>query len=292
MFEKFKANILFHSMLKRPNIEKAYKMVGPEDSWYDTITTVHRSLAEIQKLPHKTVEITSHDGLKLRGIYYPGTSNTTVIWAHGYTSHAQRESAFPGLFYHSLGFNVLIPYLRAHALSEGKYISLGALESRDMIAWTEKVDSITPGGNIVLHGLSMGGGTVLLTAHQTMPGVRCIISDAPSTSIAGSLRRTADHIFKNDGEKVAACVLQRYSKEFGVMAEDFDALDAVKNSRYPIFLTAGSNEHMENTLEALKQANPQDTEILILPGCSHGNGMYKQTELYQNALKAFISKYI
>ena len=52
MFEKLKANILFNNLLKRPDIDKAYKMVGPEDSWYDTITKVHNSLAEIRQNPH------------------------------------------------------------------------------------------------------------------------------------------------------------------------------------------------------------------------------------------------
>lgn len=51
MFAKMKANILFHKFLKRHDISKAYKMVGPEDSWYDTITTVHNSLAKIRQYP-------------------------------------------------------------------------------------------------------------------------------------------------------------------------------------------------------------------------------------------------
>ena len=52
MLEKLKANILFEVLMKRHNIDKAYKMLGPEDSWYDTITTVHNSLAEIKQLRH------------------------------------------------------------------------------------------------------------------------------------------------------------------------------------------------------------------------------------------------
>ena len=38
--------------------------------------------------------------------------------------------------------------------------------------------------------------------------------------------------------------------------------------------------------------NPKDTEIIILPGCNHGNGMYKQTELYQGKIKEFINNVI
>ena len=31
---------------------------------------------------------------------------------------------------------------------------------------------------------------------------------------------------------------------------------------------------------------------LDLPGCNHGNGMYKQTQMYQNAIRAFTEKYM
>ena len=106
--------------------------------------------------------IYSFDNYKLKAIYYPcKNSSKTMIWVHGYTSHAERESAFPSLFYRSLGYNVLIPYLRAHDISQGKYISFGALEHLDMINWGNKVNSINPNGKIILHGLSMGGGIVL-----------------------------------------------------------------------------------------------------------------------------------
>ncbi len=292
MLESLKANILFHQLLKRPNIEKAYKMVGPEDSWYDTITTVHKSLVEIQKLPHENWQITSHDGLELQGVFYPGDSNTTVIWVHGYTSHAERESAFPALFYHGLGFNVLILYLRAHGPSGGKYISFGALEQEDIQAWVRKVNLMHSHGNIILHGLSMGGGIVLFASGKKMDDVKCIIADAPTTNIKEAFYNISRGVFKKDGDQVAQKLLARFQKEFGVAAEDYNAMKIVKNSQYPIFLTAGSNENMDTVLENLKEANPRDTQVVILPGCNHGNGMYKQTEMYQSALKAFIEKYI
>ncbi len=292
MLEKFKADILFHQLLKRPDVRKAYKMVPATDSWYDTITCVHNSLAEIQKLPHEILRITSHDGLTMQAVYYPCGSKKTLIWAHGYTSHAQRESAFPGLFYRSLGFNLLIPYQRAHDFSQGKYISLGALESKDLLGWIRKVNEYVPGGSIALHGLSMGGGIVLFASDKEMENVKCIVADAPNTRIEDVFQNVSQGIFKKDGKKVADLAISRFQKEFGVSAADYNAFEIVKNSRYPIFLTAGSNENMEDTLNELKAANPMETRVLILPGCNHGNGMYKQTSLYQGALKEFFEKYM
>lgn len=67
MFDKLKANILFNKLLKRPNINKAYKMVPETDSWYNSIKTVHESLAEIKKNNHEILEIKSIDNLKLKG---------------------------------------------------------------------------------------------------------------------------------------------------------------------------------------------------------------------------------
>ena len=43
-------NILFNRLFKRPDINKAYAMVDKTDSWYDTISTVHKSLEEIHKI--------------------------------------------------------------------------------------------------------------------------------------------------------------------------------------------------------------------------------------------------
>ena len=63
-------------------------------------------------------------------------------------------------------------------------------------------------------------------------------------------------------------------------------------SIYPILLSAGSEEHLEKLFEDIKTVNPKETEIIILPGCNHGNGMYKQTKMYQDCIKEFINKYI
>jgi pimeloyl-ACP methyl ester carboxylesterase len=294
MFEKLKANILFNKLLQIPNINRAYAMVPETDSWYETIKKVHESLDEINKKPHQMLEISSKDNLKLKAIYYPNEngSNVTVICVHGYTSHAEREWAFPGLFYLSLGYNVLIPYQRAHGLSEGKYISFGALEHIDMIDWVNKINEMNPNGKIVIHGLSMGGGIVLDLSKIKMENVKCLIADAPSVSIERFFKNVSKEVFKSNSDKIAFYAIERFKKEFGYDAGDFESVEIVANSQYPILLSAGSNEHLEELFETIKRVNPNETNIVILPDCNHGNGMYKQTELYQRSIKEFLDKYI
>lgn len=292
MLEKMKAGIVFNAVLKRKDIKKAYKMVGPEDSWYETITTVHKSLAKIKELPHEDWEITSHDGLSLKGIFYPGTTEKTMIWVHGYTSHAERESAFPGLFYHSMGYNILVPYLRSHGPSEGRYISFGALESMDIRKWVELVNQRHPNGSILIHGLSMGGGVVLDLATREMKNVKCLIADAPTVSIPHAFESIVGGTFKSGSQQILRCLKDKYNRTFCVDVEEYDWQKRISCGKYPLLLSAGSNENMEDTLALLKERNPMPTTVVILPSCNHGNGMYKQTEMYQSAIKAFVQTHM
>ena len=293
MFEKIKAKITFGRLLSRPNINKAYAMVGPEDSWYDTIKTVHESLDEIRKLPHEVLEIKSSDGLTMRGIYYPSTnkSDRTVICIHGYTSHAEREWAFPGLFYHSLGFNVLIPYQRAHGISEGSKITFGVMEIFDMVNWIGKVNDITPDGKILIHGLSMGGGIALELSDSKLPNIKGIIADAPTSSVESFFYNVSREIFKKNSDIIAKYAIEDLNRYTGLEAKYYNFVETVKDSSYPILLSAGSMEHREEQFEEIKRNNPCDTEVLILEGCNHGNGMYKQTQAYQDKIKSFIDRY-
>ena len=291
MFDKLKAWFLFEKLLRRPDIDKAYKMVGPEDSWYDTITKVHNSLAEIQALPHENWQIESQDGLKFQAVFYPGTSDKTMIWVHGYTSHAERESAFPGLFYHSLGYNVLIPYLRCHGPSEGEYISFGPMEAKDICKWIDRINQRIP-GSILIHGLSMGGGIALDLATMELENVKCMLIDAPSYSISGFFDSVAHYNAPKNPGKLSACLHDRYRKVFSVDAADYNRGENIREGKYPLLLTAGSMEEQDELLALIKEHNPQPTTVLILPGCNHGNGMYKQTGLYQNTIRQFVDKYM
>ena len=292
MFEQIKAKKFINRFFKRPDIDVAYKMVPPTDSWYETICKVHNSLSEIKKLPHQDVEVVSHDNLKLKGLYYPGNSNVTIVCCHGYTSHAEREWAFPGLFYLSLGYNVLIPYQRAHGPSEGKHITFGVLEHLDMKKWIDKVNEINPQGRIVVHGLSMGGCVSLLLANQELVNVKAIISDAPSIGLNTFVKYVALDAFKDKKGKIKDKVIELIKQEINLDPTPYNIFETVKESKYPLLLSAGSNEHEEELFEELKKLNPNTTDIIILPGCNHGNGMYKQTKLYQDKIKEFISENI
>ncbi len=295
MFESIKAKIVFDKLFTKPDIQEAYAMKGPEDSWYDTLKKVHNSLSEIQKLPHERIQIKSFDGLKLVAVHYPCKNSVpkgTVVFIHGYTSHAEREWAFPGLYYLSLGYNVIIPYQRAHGPSEGKYITFGALERKDMILWIEKIQSLYPDTPIVIHGLSMGGGIALQFSSLDDKNVKCIIADAPTECVDNFLSTVARQCSKKNSEILEQKLKEIFKKKTGMDTSATQVRQYVEKSNFPIYFTAGSKENAYKRLKRLQELCPMSTKLVILPGCNHGNGMYKQTKTYQTELKEFLDLYV
>ena len=71
MFEKLIAKKFVNKLMTKPDIDKAYALTDPSDSWYPTLKKVHESLAEIQKNKHETLTINSADGFTLCAVYYP-----------------------------------------------------------------------------------------------------------------------------------------------------------------------------------------------------------------------------
>ena len=66
------------------------------------------------------------------------------------------------------------------------------------------------------------------------------------------MNNVSKDFFNEDGEEIAKYAIKRFEKEFNVNIDDYNAIDIVKESKYPILLSAGSNEHMDEELNTLK----------------------------------------
>src|SRR5699024_5555889 len=77
------------------------------------------------------------------------------------------------------------PDLRGHGDSEGEYYGFGWHDRLDMVDWIDKVIEMNgPDTEIVLHGLSMGAATMLMTSGEDLPAnVKAVISDSAYTSV-------------------------------------------------------------------------------------------------------------
>lgn len=129
-------------------------------------------------------EITSADGLKLRARYRMQDSETHnwIISIHGYKDSHNYMLPYGSTFYKK-GFHVLMPDNRAHGISEGSYIGMGWLDKEDISLWVQWIVARDPQAKIILHGISMGGATVMMTSGMNLDHVVGYIEDCGYTSV-------------------------------------------------------------------------------------------------------------
>jgi len=142
------------------------------------------------------VQIQSHDGLTLRGVYLAHPqAKRAVLCVHGYHGSAERDFSCAMADFYALDSSLLLIDQRAHGKSEGKYITFGVRESMDVQLWAEYLESRTGGEvPIVLDGISMGAATVLMAGEGEMPSsVSGVIADCGYTTPIAELR----HVLEN-----------------------------------------------------------------------------------------------
>ena len=241
----------------------------------------------------ETVQIESHDGLKLSGHFLNIGSRKTIILFHGYRSRAFRDFSCVGDYYKGLGFNLLFVDQRAHGGSEGQFITFGVKERLDCVRWAEYIDRRI-GGEIILDGLSMGATTVLMAAGEKLPeSVKGIIADCGFTSpkeimlkvMEEDLRIRCRPLFR----LVALMVKLRARFDVG----EYSTIEAMKKNRLPILFIHGTDDKFvpcEMTKTAY-EACTSEKSLVLIEGAGHGTSYLKEPETCKAALNDFLEKY-
>jgi uncharacterized protein len=130
-------------------------------------------------LDYEEVEVLSTDGIRLRSWWVPAKdSGKAAVLVPGWGGYKFEEHLLQTLpVYHDAGYSLLMLDLRAQGDSDGKRRTLGYREVRDVrgsLAWLRRQGYALD--QVVLHGWSMGGATVLRAAPGT--GVAAVVEEA------------------------------------------------------------------------------------------------------------------
>lgn len=245
----------------------------------------------------RELEMMSEDGLKLRGYWIASerAGGRTAIIAHGYTGKAKDMGAYAKLYHDRLGFNVLLPDARGHGQSEGSYIGFGWHERRDYLGWIQRVAEETDGeAQIVLHGVSMGGATVLMTAGETLPPeVKAIVSDCAYTSVSAELAYQLRRMYRLPSFPFlqGASLVSRVKA--GYFFGEASALRQVRKAKVPILFIHGDADTFVPyfMLDQLVQACGGPKETFVVRGAGHGTSYDTDKAGYIGRVSRFIEQY-
>ncbi len=249
------------------------------------------------KQPYEEVNITSDDGLNLVGYYLPAVvpSGKTAILAHGYSAQGTYMGSYAKIYY-DMGYNVLLPDDRGHGKSDGNYIGFGWADRKDYIKWINYIiDSVGRDSQIILHGVSMGGATVLMTSGENIPdNVKAIVSDCAYTSVWDELEYQIKRMYNLPAFPILNTTSFLSKIKAGYSFEEASALKQVKSSKTPTLFIHGDADKFVpfNMVNELYQACSSEKDIFIVPGAGHGDAYNTDTAGYKNKVREFVNKYI
>lgn len=287
----------YNRTMKRGNAktDRTIKMSGTDWEKYFPLMEERKEFVMAQ--PHRDVHMTSFDGLSLHATYFPAietksdTVKKAVICFHGYTGEGLSNHMAIADYFLKHGYAMLLPDARAHGESEGEYIGFGCLDRQDAMNWIEwLIEECGEDIEIMLHGTSMGGATVLMTSGLQLPhNVKGIVSDCGFTSP----KEVFTHVLNNMYHLPAFPAIQGADllnkKLAGYGMDECNAKHEVKKAKVPILFIHGSADTFVpcSMCHEIYDNCSSPKRKLIVEGAAHAESYYKDMESYEKALDEF-----
>jgi hypothetical protein len=254
-------------------------------------TGTHAARAQVPPanlgVAYEDVELTTSDGLQLRGWYIPSRNGAAVISFPGRADSQERAQV---LARH--GYGVLLFDRRGEGESEGDPNSYGWQGERDIhaaVAFLQGRPDVDPEriGGI---GLSVGG-EMMIEAAAESPALKAIVSE-------GASARSVRDVVANPGNGWLAVVSNGVTTlTTGLFADDLPrrTLESlVPEISGAVFFVYGENGQAaeQPANEAFHAVARGPKEIWEVPGSGHVGGIEAQPREYERRIVAFFDRHL
>ena len=250
----------------------------------------------IERQNPRDVYLTSADGLRLHARWIPHAhAQGTMILFHGWRSSIVGDFSPSLPEYYARGYNLLLVDQRAHNGSQGKYITLGIRESRDVPDWVALHNQTFGPYPVILGGVSMGATTVLMAAGRKLPdNVRGVIADCGFTSpweIMAAVGRARAHLPAFPLLYLVR-VWCRCLGKFDPQA--YSTRQAMAGCSLPVFFAHGQADSFVPCWmsQAAYDAAHCPKTLLLVPGAEHGRSFLVDRERYLSMVDNFLRQCI
>ncbi len=264
---------VFYSRSRKPLGKDEYQMPPGREyvKYYDLMRGWMKDLREMEHTDH---EITSHDGLTLRGKFYEYSPTAPIeILFHGYRGTSERDLCGGVERCFRLGHSAFIVDQRASGRSDGHVITFGVKERYDCVAWSRYVcENIANGREVIITGISMGAATVMLASEMELPeNVVGVLADCGYTSAKDIISKIVREMH------LPVRIFYPLIKLSGILFGGFNVderspIEAVANSKLPIIFFHGDADGFVPCYmsEQNHEACTTRKSLVIVPGADHG----------------------
>jgi hypothetical protein len=215
-----------------------------------------------------------------------------VVILHGHNNSYDFYN-YRAPFLHEAGFNVLLFDFRAHGRSEGKHMTFGYEERRDVLG---AVDFLHERGmrHIGLLGFSYGG-IVSMVSAPICPNIEAVVSDGgPARMRTAIAQRGVEMGFPLWlTTPMAYLIIGMTSLRLGVNLFHFEALRWVgKIAPRPILFIHGDLDQYLPDFDQLYQAAGLPKELWRLPDAGHTTASQLYPEEHNRKVIEFFQRYL
>ena len=251
-----------------------------------------------QENPGENLTITSQDGLTLHGVCYTHADADSHRWAivlHGYRGDYTGALRLAEPYYEA-GYQVIAPNLRACGESEGSYVGMGWLDREDILQWIDYITAHDPQAEIVIHGISMGAATTMMTAGENTPdAVKAFVEDCGYTSVWDVFSSELQLRFGLPEFPILYTASAVAKLQAGYNFTEASALQQVAQCEKPMLFIHGTADDFipYEMMDALYNAKPGDNKAeLTAEGAGHGEALYALGDTYWDTVFAFLEPYM
>lgn len=281
-----------------------------------SLSALHRSRVEaIERLDERCPQVSSwvdsiisnkllldtticlKDGTERHGYYLlqDSCSKGTAIVVHGYKDCALSMLHIGYMYNHDLGYDIFLPDLWAHGESPGDNIGMGWNERHEVIEWCEVAHGVTHCDAMVLHGISMGGATVMNVSGEKLPVyVKAIIEDCGFNSVWDEFSAQLDDQFGLPEFPLMYTTSALCSCRYGWSWREASSERQVAKCCLPMFFIHGDDDSFVPTamVHRVYNAHHGPKQLWLAPGSAHARAYADHQQEYTRRVDQFLARYV
>ena len=179
--------------------------------------------------------------------------------------------------------------------SDGDYVGMGWLDREDILRWIDFILADDPQAEIVVHGISMGAATTMMTAGEDTPeNVKVFIEDCGYTSVWDEFSNELKTSFGLPAFPLMYTASWLCDLKYGWNFREASALAQVAKCELPMLFIHGDADDYVPTwmVYPLYEAKPGEKELWLVPGAGHAYSYRDNREEYTAVVRAFVGKYV
>ncbi|MBP5719804.1 MAG: alpha/beta hydrolase [Bacteroidales bacterium] len=268
---------------------KADSLLPGSTAWYDGL--------KAQGILKDTT-IVGYNDFKVHACYVPAANPAdaqgTAIVVHGYGDNHFVFLYLVRMYRNTFNYNVLFPDLQYHGYSEGNHIQMGWNDRFDIEKWIEVAHGIWNDDFMVLHGVSMGAATVMMTSgDQLPPYVKAFVEDCGYASVVMQFNNNRKQSFAFIPPDVLQSASLVTKIKYGWGFWQASSVKQLKKCDRPMLFIHGDADdfvpfsHLQKNYDAKIHGYK---EMWVAEGAVHANSYAKHPEEYTQHVHDFLER--